>query len=107
MKLWQYYGIGSGNFQLFSKNWYFQSELKVVTHFIKCADNTEPTTAEAKNSELTNQRKHKQCRIVKCVILFFALLPTALQHLRHLMSWKATLLKEFTLYQKLPHLLTM
>ena len=32
-----------------------------MTHFIKCADNIEPTTAEAKNSELTNQRKHKQC----------------------------------------------
>ena len=61
MKLWQYYGIGSGNFQLFSKNWSFQSGLKVVTHFIKCADNIEPTTAEAKNSELTNKKKHKQC----------------------------------------------
>ena len=60
MKLWQYYGIGSGNFQLFSKNWSFQSGLKVVTHFIKCADNIEPTTAEAKNPELTKQRKHKQ-----------------------------------------------
>ena len=107
MKLWQYYGIGSGNFQLFSKNWSFQSGLKVVTHFIKCADNIEPTTAEAKNSELRKQRKHKQVVIANCVILFFALLPNALQHLRHLMSWKATLLKEFTLYQKLPHLLTM
>ena len=32
-----------------------------MTHFTKCADNIEPTTAEAKNSELTNQRKHKQC----------------------------------------------
>ena len=84
-----------------------QSGLKVVTHFTKSADNIEPTTAEAKNSELTKQRKHKQAVIANCVILFFALLPTALQHLRHLMSWKVTLLKEFTLYQKLPHLLTM
>ena len=60
MKLWRYYGIRSGNFQLFSKNWSFQSGLKVVTHFTKCADNIEPTTAEAKNPELTKQRKHKQ-----------------------------------------------
>ena len=60
MKLWRHYEIGSGNFQLFSKNWSFQSGLKVVTHFTKCADNIEPATAEAKNSELTNQRKHKQ-----------------------------------------------
>ena len=58
MKLWRHYEIGSGNFQLFSKNKSFQSGLKVVTHFTKCADNIEPTTAEAKNSELTNQRKH-------------------------------------------------
>ena len=58
MKLWRHYEIGSGNFQLFSKNKSFQSGLKMVTHFTKCADNIEPTTAEAKNSELTNQRKH-------------------------------------------------
>ena len=28
IKLWQYYRIGSGNFQLFSKNWFFQSGFK-------------------------------------------------------------------------------
>ena len=72
MKLWRYYGIGSGNFLLFSKNWSFQSGLKVVTYFTKCADNIEPTTAEAKNHELTKQRKHKQhndcqlCNLIFC-----------------------------------------
>ena len=44
----------------------------MVTHFIKCADNIEPTTAEAKNPELTKQRKHKQrndrllCNLIFC-----------------------------------------
>ena len=61
MKLWQYYEIDSGNFQLFSKNWSFQSGLKVVTHFTKYADNIKPPTAEAKHPELTKQRKFKQC----------------------------------------------
>ena len=66
MKLWQYYEIGSGNFQSFSKNLSFQCGLKVVTHFTKCADNIEPTTAEAKNPDLTNNAV-----IANCVILFF------------------------------------
>ena len=72
MKLWQYYGIGSGNFQLFSKNWSFQSGVKVVTHFTRFTDNIEPTTAEAKISELTKQRKCKQrndcqlCNLIFC-----------------------------------------
>ena len=60
LKLWRYYGISSGNFLLFSKNWSFQSGLRVVTYFTKCADNIEPTTAEAKNPDLTKQRKRKQ-----------------------------------------------
>ena len=66
MKLWRYYEIGSGNFQLFNKNLSFQCGLKVVTHFTKCADNIEPTTAEAKNPDLTNN-----VVIANCVILFF------------------------------------
>ena len=72
MKLWRYYGIGSGNFQLFCNNWSFQSGLKVVTHFNKCADNIEPTIGEAKNPELTKQRKSKQysdhqlCNLIFC-----------------------------------------
>ena len=52
-----------------------------MTHFTKCADNIEPTTAEAKNRELTKQRKHKQhndcqlcnlnfCTIVHCSATF-------------------------------------
>ena len=44
------------------KNWSFQSGLKVVTHFTKCADNIEPTAAEAKNPELTKHRKRKQMK---------------------------------------------
>ena len=72
MKLRRYCRTGSGNFQLFSKNWSFQSGLKVVTHFIKCADNFEPTTAEAKSSDLTKQIKRKQrndcqlCNLISC-----------------------------------------
>ena len=108
MKLWRYYGIGSGNFQLFSKNWSFQSGLKVVTHFTKCAgiilslQLLKPKILNSQSKESTNN-----AMIANFVILFFALLPIALQHLRQLMSWKAILSKEFTLYQKLPHLLTM
>ena len=70
--VWRYCGIGSGNLQLFSKNWSFQSGLKVVTHFNKCADNIEPTTGEAKNPEFTKQKKRKQrsdrqlCNLIFC-----------------------------------------
>ena len=66
IKLWRYYENGSGNFQLYNKNLSFQCGLKVVTHFTKCADNIEPTTAEAKNPDLTNNAV-----IANCVILFF------------------------------------
>ena len=100
-------GIGSGNFQLFSKNWSFQSGLKVVTHFTKCADNIEPTTAEAKNPELTKPRKHKQHNDRLLCNLIFCTAAHCSATFETLMSWKATLSKELNLYQKLPHLLTM
>ena len=44
----------------------------MVTHFTKCADNIESTTGEAKNPELTKQRKRKQrsdrqlCNLIFC-----------------------------------------
>jgi hypothetical protein len=71
IKLWRYYGIGSGVNQPYTSNWFFESSIQIVKPFTQCASAVNDMQKENKNRAV----------IVNFVTSYFATKKNVPQHL--------------------------